>query len=78
MQQSTVIEMIYLPITITNAFKRKVVSLQLFHLIREGDMFLEIKKNSRVKAPSMISVIFLTKYQNIPVIIHSVTWSIYT
>ena len=43
MQQSTVIEMIYLPITITNAFKWKVVSLQLFHLIREGEMFLEIK-----------------------------------
>ena len=36
------------------------------------------KTYSRVKAPSMPSVIFLTKYQNIPVIIHLVTGSIFT
>ena len=30
-----------------------------------------------LKAPSMPSVIFLTKYQNIPVIIHLVTGSIF-
>ena len=31
-----------------------------------------------LKAPTMPSVIFLTKYQNIPVIIHLVTGSIFT
>ena len=43
---------------------------------REGDMFLEIK--NILKAPSMPSVIFLIKYQNVPVIIHLVTGSIFT
>ena len=59
MQQSTVIETIYLPIT--NAFKWKVVSLQLFHLIREGDMFLEIE--NILKSQGTIDVIsnFLNK-----------------
>ena len=35
-------------------------------------------KKNIVKAPSMPSVIFLTKYQNIRVIIHLVTGSIFT
>ena len=35
-------------------------------------------KKNILKAPSMPSVIFLTKYQNIRVIIHLVTGSIFT